>query len=77
MQLRIPDDIRYVDVFGVLYYIRWEDFLPGYSVFIKTTASAAVVRRAFRPAATFFNITLKAHPRCEFGYYGVRVWRVA
>ena len=77
MKFLIPDEVRYVDVFGVLYYIPWEDFLPGYSVFIKTSASAAVVRQAFRPAAAFFNIELKAHPRCEFGYYGVRVWRVA
>lgn len=66
-----------MDVFGVLYFIPWEDFLPGYSVFIKTSASAAVVRQAFRPAAHFFNISFKAHPRCEFGYYGVRVWRMA
>jgi hypothetical protein len=77
MYLRIPDHIRYVDVFGVLYYIRWEDLLPGHSFFIKTTAAARVVKRSIRPAETFLRVTLRAHPRCEFGYYGVRVWRVA
>jgi hypothetical protein len=76
MQLLIPDHIRYVDVFGVLYYIRWEDLMPGYSVFIKTTAAARVVQQAVQPAEKFLRIKLKAHPRCESGYYGVRVWRV-
>jgi hypothetical protein len=73
----IPDKYWYVDVYGAEYYIPWGDFFPGYSIFIKTTATARDVQRAFQPAADYLRITLKAHPRFEFGYYGVRVWRLA
>lgn len=73
----IPDEFRFVYLYGVPYYIVWEELHPGGSFFLKTTASAAEVRAAVREHAKHFNIVLKAHPRCEFGYYGVRVWRVA
>lgn len=74
---RIPDRIRYLDLFGILYYMPWEDFLPGRSVFLKTTDSERSVQRKLKPAEKFFSITLRAHARHEFGYYGVRVWRVS
>ena len=73
----IPDQYWYINVYGAEYYIPWGDFLPGRSIFIKTTATARDVQRAFIPAATYLRITLKAHPRHELGYYGVRVWRLA
>lgn len=76
MKTTTPDRVRYIDVYGALYYIRWEDMQVGHSVFIKTTASAKVVKQAIGPAAKYFSFYLKAHNRCEFGYYGVRIWRL-
>ena len=74
---QIPDTIRFINLYGIPYYIPWEDFLPGYSVFLKTTACAREVRDACSVAEKHFQITLRAHPRLEFGYYGVRVWRLS
>lgn len=74
---RIPDKYWYIDLYGAQYYIPWDDFFPGNSIFIKTTATALEVQRAFKPAENYLHIMLKAHPRHEFGYYGVRVWRLA
>jgi hypothetical protein len=51
--------------------------MPGYSFFLKTTASAAEVTKNLHKAEKHFKMTLRAHNRCEFGYYGVRVWRIA
>lgn len=59
------------------YYVPWEHMLPGHSVFIKTTATAKQVQSALRAVEKHFNIVLKAHARCEFDRYGVRVWRMA
>jgi hypothetical protein len=75
--LHIPDQYWYIDIYGAQYYIPWGEFFPGRSIFIKTTATAKEVQSAFAPAARFLKITLKAHTRYEFGYYGVRVWRLA
>ena len=51
--------------------------MPGHSFFLKTTASAAEVTKRLHRAEKHFRITLRAHNRCEFGFYGVRVWRIA
>lgn len=75
-KLLIPDSIRLIYLYGIPYYIAWEDLLPGYSFFLKTTATAIEVRKELRVAQKYFNIGLKAHARNEFGYYGVRVWRI-
>ena len=77
VNLWIPDDIRYLNLYGIPYYIAWESLLPGYSFFLKTTATASMVQKALKPAAKFLRMDFKAHTRCEFGYYGVRVWRIA
>jgi len=74
---RVPDSIRYIHIYGVPYYMPWEEFLPGYSIFLKTTIAAHQVRKLLTPAERHFRITLKAHNRLEFGYYGVRIWRLA
>lgn len=73
----LPDELRFIWLYGVPYSIAWEQMLPGYSVFLKTTATAAMVRKQLRPVEKHFNIHLAAHPRCEFGFYGVRIWRLA
>jgi hypothetical protein len=51
--------------------------MPGHSFFLKTTASATEVAKRLRKAEKYFLMTLRAHNRCEFGFYGVRVWRIA
>lgn len=61
---------------GFEYFIYWRDLLPGGSFFLPTTASAAEVRSALRPFARYWQMELKAHTRCEYGRYGVRVWRI-
>lgn len=72
----LPDEYRFLYLDGVQYYIAWEELHPGCSFFLKTTAPAAVVRQALKPAAGYLNMTLRATNRVEFGYYGVRVWRL-
>ena len=73
----VPDDIRFLLVYGVPYWIEGERMLVGCSFFIKTPAPAAYVQRRLAPAAKHFNIVLKARQRHEMGFYGVRVWRTA
>ena len=71
----LPSEVRVLDVFGARYYIVWEEVTVGASFFLPTTATAGQVLRALRPAAKHFDWEFAAHPRCEFGRYGVRVWR--
>lgn len=75
--LQIPDDVRVINLYGVRYYIPWEKLLPGYSFFIKTTAHHRMVQTELKRASKYFGIVLRARPRHEFGYYGVRVWRLS
>lgn len=71
-----PDEYRFLNVCGVLYYIPWEELHPGCSFFLKTTASAREVQKELARVSKYFEMTLKAVNRVEFGYYGVRVWRL-
>jgi len=73
----IPDSIRLISLQGVDYYIDWESMDIGSSFFLKTVAPLSEVRRFLSAAQAFFNIELRAQTRCEFGYYGIRVWRMA
>lgn len=60
----------------VEYFIYWNELEEGCSFFLPTTVSAAEVMRALRPIAAQLEITLEARNRCEYGRYGVRVWRM-
>lgn len=73
---KLPDEIRFLTIHGVRYWIPWERMLPGDSFFIKTAANAKLVTPLLNPAEAYFNYVLVAATRCEFGYYGVRVWRM-
>lgn len=77
MARRVPDAVRHLTIYGVPYFIQWERLMPGHSFFLKTTASAAEVTKQLGRAEKHYRITLRAHNRCEFGFYGVRVWRIA
>jgi hypothetical protein len=72
----IPDEFRYLHVWGVQYYIAWEELHPGCSFFMKTPASARTVQKELTRVSRYLNMTLKAVTRVEFGYHGVRVWRL-
>lgn len=61
---------------GVDFYIMWDKLSPGSSFFIPTTAQAEEVRRALRPYTRQLRIRIETRNRCEYGRYGVRVWRV-
>lgn len=72
---QIPDDIRFLNVDGVLYYVEWEVLVPGASFFIPTVATDRMVAKALGPAAAYFDFDFKVVTRCEHGAYGARIWR--
>lgn len=61
---------------GMHYVIDWQRLHSGCSFFLKTTATPAQVMYVLRRAAGPLAPYLKAQARHEFGYYGVRVWRL-
>lgn len=63
------------NVFGADYYVDWRRVSRGASFFIPTTATPRQVLAALKPAREALDIDLVARPRCEYGIYGVRVWR--
>mgnify|MGYP000143742304 CR=1 FL=1 len=71
--LEQPDTVT---IRGVDYFIYWNKMAPGCSFFLPTTVSAAEVMQALRPFAYRMKMRLRAHNRCEYGRYGVRVWRM-
>jgi hypothetical protein len=73
----LPDEIRFLTINDVRYWVPWERMLPGDSFFLKTAASDKQVAPLLSPAESYFGYVLFASTRCEFGYYGVRVWRVS
>lgn len=75
--LKLPDNIRFAELYGTQYYIGWEHLMVGSSFFLPTTATPGQAMKALRRAKRYFNIELEAHARLEHGLYGVRVWRLA
>jgi len=55
----------------------WEQLGIGHSFFLKTTATAQEVKKKLKAYEGYLNIKLTTAQRCEFGCYGVRVWRMA
>ena len=41
--LQVPDEIRFISLFGIEYHLPWEGMLVGHSFFLKTTANAKMV----------------------------------
>jgi hypothetical protein len=69
-------DVRQFTLHGVDYFIQWHLLSIGASFFLPTTATKAQAARALRPYARHLGIQLQVGNRCEYGRYGVRVWRV-
>lgn len=70
------DDIRQFTLHGVDYFIEWSRLAVGCSVFLPTTATKRQAFDALQPYARYLGIQLQVRNRCEYGRYGVRVWRV-
>jgi len=74
--IQVPSDIHVVNIRGAEYFIYWEDLEPGSSFFMPTTVTAAEAAGVLRPYAHELGFELEIRTRCEYGRYGVRVWRV-
>lgn len=72
---KLPDHIRVLNILGAEYYMSWEEMPVGASVFLPTTERASKVARALRPVEKYFDWKFAVRQRCEFGTFGVRVWR--
>lgn len=70
------EDINVFPFLGVTFYIMWDKLAPGSSFFLPTTAQAEDVQKALRPYTKWLRIRIETRNRCEYGLYGVRVWRV-
>ena len=70
------DDVRVFTLHGVDYFILWDRLSVGASFFLPTTATKQQAFEALQPYARYLGIQLQVRNRCEYGRYGVRVWRV-
>lgn len=71
------DDVRQFTLYGVDYFIEWGRVTVGASFFLPTTATKTQAFAALQPYARYLGIQLQVRNRCEYGRYGVRVWRVS
>lgn len=74
--LSLPDEVRFIDLYGMPYYIYWENLSIGASFFLPTTATPAQVDKALTAAKKHLNFRFAVRARREFGRHGVRVWRI-
>jgi hypothetical protein len=72
----IPDDIRLLNILGAEYYMPWEAMTVGSSVFLPTTALDRQVAKRLRRVERYLDWGFVVRQRCEFGIFGVRIWRV-
>jgi hypothetical protein len=70
------EDVRLFTLHGVDYFIFWDHLSIGASFFLPTTATKTQAFEALQPYARYLGIQLQVRNRCEYGRYGVRVWRV-
>ena len=74
--MEVPNELQVLNLFGAEYFIDWKRLARGCSFFLPTTATASQVRQALRPHTRKLNVQFEVRARCEYGRYGVRVWRV-
>ena len=72
----MPDDVRVLHLHGADFYIQWERFDVGRSFFLPTTATPIQAREALKKAMRYLKLQVEIRSRCEYGRYGVRIWRV-
>ena len=73
---RHRDDIRIFIIHDVEYYIDWRKLGYGHSFFIPTTATPLQVREVLKDTFKQLGFKTEIHARCEYGRYGVRIWRM-
>ena len=71
-----PEIPEVFTLYGVDYYLDWRKLEPGNSFFIPTTATPKQVKDILKEVYSALPYTFEIHARCEYGRYGVRVWRV-
>jgi hypothetical protein len=59
------------------YFLDWRKLEPGSSFFIPTTATPKQAKEVLKATYKDLTYTFDLHARCEYGRYGVRVWRLA
>lgn len=69
-------DLRVIVVNGVEYFVYWDKLDVGASFFLPTTATPRQVKLALGPTLRSLGYEVELRARCEYGRYGVRVWRV-
>jgi hypothetical protein len=63
-------------LYGVEYFLDWRKLELGTSFFIPTTATPKQVTDVLKEAYETLPYVFELRARCEYGRYGVRVWRV-
>jgi hypothetical protein len=71
-----PEIPEVFTLYGVDYFLDWRKLEPGNSFFIPTTATPKQVKAVLKESYKDLPYTFEIHARCEYGRYGVRVWRV-
>jgi len=61
---------------GVEYFLDWGQVAPGNSFFIPTVATIRQVKSVLNETCKDLPYTFIIRTRCEYGRYGVRVWRL-
>jgi len=72
---KLPDNIRVFKIFGAEYWMPWEEMRRGCSCFLPTTATARQVADLLGPIEAYLGWHFAVANRCEYGRYGVRIWR--
>lgn len=69
-------DLRVIVVHGVEYFVYWDKLDVGASFFLPTTATPRQVKLVLGPTLRSLGYEVELRARCEYGRYGVRVWRI-
>jgi hypothetical protein len=69
-------DNRVVVIQDVEYFIEWPQLDVGHSFFLPTLELPKQVEKILAPFAEELGYRFEVRTRCEYGRYGVRVWRV-
>lgn len=69
------DDPYVIEIQGVLYHIPWREMSPGDSVFLPTVEHVRNLASAIKAKARLAGTTARVSQWCNYGVYGVRVWR--
>jgi hypothetical protein len=72
---QLLSELQSVEINDVEYFILWNELQIHFSFFIPTLATIKQVKLILDPIAKILSYKLEYRTRCEYGRYGVRVWR--